>query len=480
MKTQARFMLCAVLFICASLGAQHKYRVSQMEKDKLHVEAVLKIKDSTIYMPTTGIETLPNGPAGLVSNLQIHNSKGTEISVMGSENHGRYFSWQLSEGGDMISLNYEIEMTHDEHTWPFGVEEISYRTSEGYMIVGRYLFIVPNWSEEEFYEVSFELPETWSVSTPWITDVPYEYKQLKASELRDNVLFIGTHKEESVVIDNTQLRLVLGPSLQEDKRKILDYLDPNMKAIGSLFGSAPKSSYLVVMQEGPVAGGAFNQSYSMMIERPVNEASSPLWGHGMIHETFHLWNGRGLVPEEQMEWFKEGLTEYLSIRIQADTGSLPTKIIEKKLESAYRRYFLSTMMGPPISLQEAGNNKNQNRMKIYGLGTFFALILDIEIRHATANTKGLEEVLRLMYQEMALQGKRYKLEDVIKYTNRVAKQDLNYLFDSIVTGTDSLDHNKYLAKGGLILNTFYDEAYLSLMEEADDLAMTIGRHILGL
>ena len=480
MKTLKRSAAMAAMLIGALLNAQHEYDISIREDNKLHVEAEIYLTDSTMFMPTTGIETLPEGPAGLVSNLKILSMDGREIKIADTKNHGNYFSWVLDGGNDRLRLSYDIEMTHDEHIWPFGVEEISHRTEEGYMIVGRYLFIVPNWSEKDRYEISFELPDDWSVSTPWLTELPGHYKDLSGSELRDNVIFMGSHQEEKVVIGDTELRLVLGPSLQEDKSTILTYLNPNMKAIGELFGAAPRGSYLVVMQEGPVAGGAFNQSYSMMIERPVNRNSSALWGHGMIHETFHLWNGRGLVPAEQMEWFKEGLTEYLSIRIQADTGSLPLKIIEKKLETAYRRYFLSTVMGPPVSLQEAGNNKHQNRMKIYGLGTIYALILDIEIRYTSSNEKRLEDVLKLMYQEMALQGKQYTLDDVIGYVNRVAGKDLKYLFDAYVTGTQKLEINKFLAKGGMVLNTFYDEAYLARLERAEDLSHRIGKEILGL
>ena len=479
MKTIVKQMLLLLLFGVYQLAfSQSDYQVTVTDKDNIEVKATMFTRDNQIHLPIMATEGLSDGPAELIRNLRVTDANGKPISISGTKNNGNYFSWQLDTSNAKISIHYEIEMLHDQYNWPFGVEEISYRTSEGFMIIGRYLFIVSEWDDKNC-SVSFNLPGSWQISSPWNTSTPGRYEGLSGLELRDNVLFIGNHQEEKVVIGDTELKLVLGPSLQEDKSKILEYLEPNMKAIGSLFGSAPRGSYLVVIQEGEVAGGAFNQSYSMMIEKPVNTASSALWGHGMIHETFHLWNGRGLVPSEQMEWFKEGLTEYMSIRIQAATGSQPRKIIEKKIETAYRRYFLSTMMGPPISLQEAGNNKNQNRMKIYGLGTFIALVLDVEIRHATANKKGIEEVLRLMYQEMALQGKGYNLNDVISYTNRVAGTDLTHLFNSYVTGTNVLKPNKYLAKGGLVLNTFYDDAYLSLLEGADELALNIGRHILG-
>lgn len=479
MKICVKTLLVAlILASCKTTKAQHEYQVLVEDKNTVHVKAVLGTSATELHLPIMATEGLPDGPAEFIRNLVLTDGRGNEIPIVETKNQGNYYSWRLAAAVDRLSIHYDIEMNHDQYNWPFGVEEISYRTSEGFMIVGRYLFVIPNFLDES-YDVEFDLPESWSVSVPWGTNEQTKFSGVKGSELRDNVLFIGQHREEEIVVGATRLRLLLGPGLQGDKHRILNYLKPNMRAIGELFGSAPKSTYLVVLQEGPIAGGAFNQSYSMLIEKPVNEASSALWGHGMIHETFHLWNGRGLIPEMQMEWFREGLTEYLSIQLEALTNSLKPKNIEKKIENAYRRYFLSTVMGSPVSLQEAGENKDQNRMKIYGLGTFFALVLDIEIRHANGNKNGLAEVIRLMYTEMALKNKQYTLEDVIRYTNRVAGKDLRFLFDAYVTGLEPLKPNKHLVKGGLLLTTMYDEAYLDDNPEASNLEKSIRVAVLG-
>ncbi|TAI48798.1 hypothetical protein [Flagellimonas allohymeniacidonis] len=473
------FLLMMFIMGIIKAKAQHQYQVVVENPNTIRVNATLLVQGKELHLPIMSADNLPDGPAALIKNIQLTDSNGNQVKVESSKNNGNYFTWQMEKTATKLNLQYEIDMKHDQYKWPFGVEEISYRTEEGFMIVGRYLFIVPNFGEEDRYAVDFELPKAWSVSSPWSTDSTFHFSELSGSELRDNVLFVGTHREEAVTVGPTTLRLVLGPSLQEDKATILSYLRPNMEAIGTLFGSAPKSSYLVVMQEGPIAGGAFNQSYSMLVEKPINKASSALWGHGMIHETFHLWNGRGLVPETQMEWFKEGVTEYLSIQIQSKTKSLPRKNVEKKLENAYRRYFLATMMGQSSSLQEAGNNKHQNRMKIYGLGTFFAFILDIEIRHANQNSKGLDEVMRLMYQEMAIKEERYTLEDVKRYVNIVAGKNLDTLFESYVTGTKPLNVNMHLKKGGMLLSTMFDEAYLDSDPQSSSFGKSIQNAVLG-
>ncbi|NAY93115.1 hypothetical protein GTQ34_14455 [Muricauda sp. JGD-17] len=184
-----------------------------------------------------------------------------------------------------------------------------------------------------------------------------------------------------------------------------------------------------------------------------------------------------LIPKEQMEWFREGVTEYLSIQVQALNGSMSKNTIEKKIENSYRRYFLSTVMGQSMSLQRAGDNKHKNRMKVYGLGTFFSLILDIEIRSANVNKAGLREVLRSMYQDFAMKDKMYSLEDIIKYVNKVAEIDLTLLFDKYVMGTEILNPKMHLAKAGLQITKMYDETYIAPSGKADNLAKKIRRSI---
>ena len=128
-----------------------------------------------------------------------------------TQNNGNYFSWKFDPGvAGSVRLEYDVVLEHDQYEWPFGVEEIAYKTSQGFMIVGRYLFLVPDFDETQPYEVKFELPASWKVSTPWAAgEEVFKYSGLSASEVRDNVLFFGSHEEEKVAVSSTVLRLVL-------------------------------------------------------------------------------------------------------------------------------------------------------------------------------------------------------------------------------------------------------------------------------
>lgn len=476
--------LIGLLFISTfyNLSAQQQYRVSIKEKNKLHVEAELELNSKNLYMEISTIPSLEGGTASFVKNLIVIDKKGNSIKVENTKNDEKYYTWSLKTSKKNVKVIYDIDMSHEKYNWPFGIEEVAYNTSEGSMIVGRYLFIIPNLNESETFNVSFDLPKKWKATTPWnYNKKKQQYSNIVSEDFTNNVLFIGTHKEEKIVLNSTTINLVLGNTLKDKKSEIVSFLTPNLKVISELFGETPRNSYLVVMTEGPLGGGAFNQSYSMQIQKPINKGTSALWGHGMVHETLHLWNGRTLKGKDRRytEWFNEGATEYISTIIESKTGSLTRGVVERKIEAGIRRNFLAQMMAPPISLKESGRNKNKNRMKIYGLGTIFTFILDIEIRNANIESNGILDVIKFMYQEIAMNDQLYTFEDIIKHTNRVAGKNLTHLFDDYVIGMKELNLNYHFRKAGLQITNMFDEAYLSSSPNSSIKAKRIRENIFG-
>lgn len=66
--------------------------------------------------------------------------------------------------------------------------------------------------------------------------------------------------------------------------------------------------------------------------RAPHQANLIDWGHLVAHETFHLWNGTGMEPKVQMDWFKEGFTDYFAILTMARLGLIDECLLTKKLE----------------------------------------------------------------------------------------------------------------------------------------------------
>ena len=55
----------------------------------------------------------------------------------------------------------------------------------------------------------------------------------------------------------------------------------------------------------------------------ADERNRVIWGYVMAHELLHFWNGLSIVPaDHREEWFKEGITDYLTIVTLARNGWL--------------------------------------------------------------------------------------------------------------------------------------------------------------
>ena len=62
----------------------------------------------------------------------------------------------------------------------------------------------------------------------------------------------------------------------------------------------------------------------------------------MAHELLHFWNGLSIVPtDSREEWFKEGVTDYLTIVTLARNGWLDGELLSKRLENVPRRYLIA-------------------------------------------------------------------------------------------------------------------------------------------
>ena len=238
-------------------------------------------------------------------------------------------------------------------------------------------------------------------------------------------------------------------------------MKPAVAAYAGMFGGVPKSNYLVTLHEGVTDGGAFDRSYSMLAGMPLTRANLIDWGHIVAHETLHLWNGTGMRPKAQMDWFKEGFTDYLTIVTLRRLNLIDDALFTKKLEGHVRR-----TIGPKnLPLADAGKDKKANWAWIYGGGAMAAMALDAQIRDATREQRSLDTVMQKMFS--LHRDQPFELADLVRATTAVAGSDTSSFFARHITGMEPLPLKAAFARWGyeLIVNT-QGEAFLVLLDEA--------------
>jgi predicted metalloprotease with PDZ domain len=84
------------------------------------------------------------------------------------------------------------------------------------------------------------------------------------------------------------------------------------------------------------------------------------------------------------------------------------------------------------------------KVSIYAEGALVAFILDIELRRLSKNTKSLDDVLRILWNDFALKNKGYSLKDYQNIVAQVAGKPMTKYFEDCIFGRGKIE--TYLPK----------------------------------
>ncbi|ESU28859.1 hypothetical protein FLJC2902T_14560 [Flavobacterium limnosediminis JC2902] len=470
-------------------AAEYQLDFTKQQQNLVHVKANLELSQAKnrFFMITHPSDKNPDGEAKFVKNITAKNKKGQKqtLKYLGEG------TWEIqSVSSGSFTVEYDIALDHNTENWDHcgGVDEVAYKTPEGLFFTGYSLFMAPDipaLGDVKNVSVSFTLPKNWKASTPWIkTQKPNHYTVNEDLRfLLNNCIFVGNHHEKEIKLGDFELLFALGSSMQPYENDFIGLMQPIIESTTKVFKGSPKKKYLIVVNENDIMtdGSAFRTSFSQIIKGKVNKNSRTNWGHIMAHETIHLWNGHTLIPKEQEEWFKEGFTDYLTNILLTRTKIIDEPTFYKRFENVITKYNITRdLMQNKLSIQESGNNKDQNHYLVYGGGELVALGLDIEIRKATNNHKSLDDVFAGMYEAFGKTNTRYELKDIIAISNSVSGKNLQWFFDDYVTGTKRIPVTDYLAAMGLQLDGFLEDVYISAGENPNAEQLQFKKGILGL
>jgi len=445
-------------------GQPNRYRVRvDAHASRAVVEADLWQQSDTLSMYNVmQVPGLANGQASLVEGLRATDAKGIGLPLkdLGEGDYG-------IDGGQRIRLVYTVRLEHDKYTWPAGMEEISYRTDEGVMATGASLFFADGDAPVKApIEVDFDLPDGWQARTPWTSMGEGDrFRVDSRRELLSNALFLGTAHTESFDAGGVELTLVLGKRYRKSAPLFVDLLRTQLASYAELFGGPPLSKrYLVIINEHESGdGGAFASSFSQFIQGDADERNRVIWGYVMAHELLHFWNGLSIVPtDSREEWFKEGVTDYLTIVTLARNGWLDENLLFKRLENVPRRYLIARFaQNLRMSVRDAGKDKQPNRQLVYGGGSLAALALDVALRERSGDKVGLPDFMRALHAEFGKLGKTYALQDLERIAKTLTGSDFSGFFAGAVGSESYFDIRPSYAALGLRMDSFVEEMFIS-------------------
>lgn len=425
-----------------------------------HVDADVFIEGRELVLfncqPVAGLK---NGQADLLGPIDVRDLAGAPIALQ-HKGEGEY---EL-DGDRRVTLSYDVRLEHARHAWPGGTEEVSYHTDEGLMATGYALFLAPGVAMPGDTEVRFVMPPGWRATTPWQAEGDH-FRVHSRRELLNNAFFLGTARAETFRSGGIELTLLMGKRYWPQQENFRELIARQLDSYLKLFGGPPAAKrYLLIVNQGDTGdGGAFSGSFSQYLKKNGEKETRAVWGRVVAHELLHFWNGSTLVPARpEEEWFKEGVTDYLTFTTMARNGLLNRDIVQQFLENLARGQVVARqLMGLQDTVREAVRDKHRNWLLVYGGGSIAALAIDVELRKATGGKAGLDDLMRVLYARHGKAGQTFTEGDLVAAARTLAGVELQALLDKYVGSKAQVDLAPLFAELGLQLElSGVIEAYL--------------------
>lgn len=348
------------------------------------------------WRPGGGVE---DGTASFISDVAFLDASGRFVPA----DYAGYGTW-LPAGGEAQAwqgYRYTLSATHEMAQWDIGKEEVAYRFDDGfYFVGGAVLALSSAWSACEF-SIGFDMPADWQAVTPWPAGTGGRFAVAGLNDVWRNVFVVGPDLQpQTVRIGELEATLLVETPLADARDELEATLTRALTRFAEIFGGVPMERYLVVAGEDPGNdGGAFAQSFGQRMPAPFREGEAISWARLLVHEALHAWLGITISPDPYAEsqWFTEGGADYLTTKTLYRAGLIDEHDVIFITEGQIRRFLLGRVMSGQISLAEAGENKQQNRLLVYGGGALFHLMLDARMRQLHG-AGAYEAALRALYQ----------------------------------------------------------------------------------
>jgi predicted metalloprotease with PDZ domain len=236
----------------------------------------------------------------------------------------------------------------------------------------------------------------------------------------------------------------------------------------ALFGKAPYERYTFLFEDG--AWGGLEHVGSVSIGAQSSDlARDPRHYMGEIaHEYFHTWNLVALNPRgpptasakppthTRELWWSEGVTMYYAETLQRragipEGGQTRLRDLEEEIDRFYGNVgnsYLSPERGSWASIDPPDLNTGDYLSNYYTQGRLIAHALDIIIADSTAGRRGIDDVMRSMYDRFANKS-AFTGVDIEHAVDGVCECNMHRFFEDHVRGAKPIDFNPLLAPLGL-------------------------------
>lgn len=366
-------------------------------------------------------------------------------------------TWRVEAGGVAVTLAYRVY-----------AHELSVRTSHldgsHAYFNGATLFLYTEATRGLAHHVTVEAPPGWRAFTA-LDAHDGGFVADSYDSLVDSPFEVGPHTPLTFSAAGVPHEVVVWGDTVPDPARLCVELQRLCETQARLFGGLPMKRYLfLVYLTDKGRGGLEHQASTALLFPRVGLHSPRGWEDFLTlaaHEYFHLWNvkrikPRAFVPVDYAQenyttllWAFEGVTSYYDNRMVLRAGLMSTSRYLIRLGET-----LSALQGTPgrkaqtlaessfvcwVKHYRPDEHSPNSAISYYLKGEVVAVLLDLELRRATADARGLDDLMRALWERHG-DGAGVPEEGVEALASEVAGKDLGPFFDRAVRGTEELDY----------------------------------------
>jgi predicted metalloprotease with PDZ domain len=338
-----------------------------------------------------------------------------------------------------------------------------------------------------------QAPQPWKIATGLPAAGKNTFRAENFDVLYDSPVEVSNFKTISFTVKNVPHRIVIDGEGNYDPEKMkADVQKIVATSIELMGGEIPYRDYTFILHLRSNTGGGLEHLNSTALGYPRFGFQPETRYRGFLglvsHEFFHLWNVKRIRPDAlgpfdytkenytKLLWVAEGITSYYGDLIIRRAGLMSEKDYLASLARAFQNF--QRVPGRRVMTAEEASydswikyyrqdeNSINSQIDYYDKGAIVGLLLDLEIRKLTHNSKSLDDVMRALYSEFFKKNRNYTPADFQRLSEQMAGASLDEFFSRYVRGREEFDYNRALAAAGLRLDLSEASAGVKATEKA--------------
>jgi predicted metalloprotease with PDZ domain len=330
-------------------------------------------------------------------------------------------------------------------------------------------------------EIQLNVPSSWKIATSLEGENTIR-KAANFDELADSPFICSPILQfETYQVNDTKFYVWFNGEIKPDWDRIIKDFSAFSKKQIEKFIEFPVSEYHFLIQILPTKAyhGVEHCKSTVITLGPTYEVFKSLYKELLgvsSHELYHTWNVKALRPAamwpydfkkenySELGYIYEGITTYMGDLFLLKSGVFTLEQyldefkaqLQKHFDNPGRFNYSVAQSSFDTWLDGYVPGAPGRKVSIYTEGCLLAFVTDVKIRQATQNKFGLDEVMKRLYFDFAMQGKGITEEDYISALEHVSGISFESFFKEFVHGTQPYE---------LILTESLDYLGLELLQK---------------